>query len=177
LVSIDVRASNGATAPPSSETKIDVDEPLVIAGKLDPVIVTYDPSLKAAENQGATVMEAVVDFTVPLAMTGGAVTAPTPAPAADARMVCVPARKDGIAKVAMNIPVPAVNCRCVVPTVSPSNVKLNDAAVAVLAKPLPTIVTVVPTAAEEGATTLMVGAPVFVKAAVPTVAGFVAVIV
>jgi hypothetical protein len=82
-------------------------------------------------------------------------------------MVCVPARKDGIAKVAMNVP--AVNDRDVVATVMPSNVRLNDAVVAVLEKPLPTIVTVVPTAAEEGATTLMVGAPLFVKVAVPTV--------
>lgn len=36
-----------------------------------------------------------------------------------------------------------------------------------LAKPEPTTVTVVPTATEEGLTTLMDGAPVFVKVAVP----------
>lgn len=84
-----------------------------------------------------------------------------------AEIMCAPGRKTGTTKVAtIN---PEVNTTEVTGTVMLSIV--NDAKlwIALFAKPEPTTVTVVPTAAEEGLTMVIAGAPVFVKVAAPLI--------
>lgn len=82
--------------------------------------------------------------------------APVPSAAA---IVCEPATKGGTTKVAIICPV-AVNDEDAAATVTPSIV--NAAAAPEFLYPEPTMVTVVPSAAEDGLTILMVGAPVVV---------------
>jgi len=82
--------------------------------------------------------------------------------------MCVPGRNTGTTKVAINDD-PEPNATVVRGTVMLSMVKDAKPWIALFAKPEPTTVTVVPTAAEEGLTMVSAGAPVFVKVAAPLI--------
>jgi len=151
-------------------------KPLVIAGRVKtvaPLNVTlinefigkFDPVIKSGRlffhettpETGLIVIDDTVDVKVAVAVFE---------PESVIEIKCEVGRNAGTANVATMLPA-AENATNVVGTVSPSIE--NPAKVADFAKPDPTIVTVVPTAADVGLTTLIVGTPVFVNEAEPVI--------
>lgn len=151
-----------------------VDRPVVIAGKLAtiPLNVTVtgwfignpDPVMRSGvavfhettPEIGVTVIDDTVEVKVADAVLEDV---------SVTEIVCVVGRNAGTMNVAIIAPEVVNVGGAVVGTVKLSIEKADKPTPVAFAKPEPMTVTIVPTPADEGLTTLMTGAPVFVKAA------------
>jgi len=137
---------------------VNVTETGWFIGNPDPVMVRPNPTFhEITPLVGAMPIEDTVDVKDAVAVFE---------PESVIEIMCSVGRNAGTANVATTAPV-AENAADVVGTVRPSIEKPDK--VADFAKPEPIIVTVVPTAAVVGLTTVIVGAPVFVNDAEPVI--------
>jgi len=126
-------------------------------GKFEPVRVSIVPNIPVPAIT-PLVGDTVIEDTVVVRLAVAVLKYPSVA-----EIMWVPGRKTGTANVTTTAPL--ANATPVVGTVMLSMVKDGKLWTRLFAKPEPTSVTVVPTAAEAGVTMLMAGAPVFVKVA------------